>query len=212
MKTAVLVCILVLCAMSAQATPFYFHDGFNTPTNYFSVHAGTMIGDLGYGIGPWTVGGYGVDWQTSSWWTPEEGNGSLDLNALNAGSVYTTLSGLTIGDTYNLTFWLAGNTHGAPTMKTVNVAVGDLNQNYSFDVTGHSNTSMGWTEISTSFMALSTDEVLTFTSLSLNSAFGPAIDDVTVWGQNEGRVPEPASFVLAGAGLLGLALLRRRRA
>jgi MYXO-CTERM domain-containing protein len=62
---------------------------------------------------------------------------------------------------------------------------------------------MGWTQQTLSFTASGSD-VLTFTAVG-TGAWGPAIDSVSVES-----APEPGTYMLAGAGLLALGLLRRR--
>ena len=45
--------------------------------------------------------------------------------------------------------------------------------------------------------------------LNLALGWGDALSNVTIWGPGVG-IPEPATFLLFGAGLLGLAAIRRR--
>jgi len=189
-------------ATSANAA-IIFSDGFNSLGNlgsYSSVASGS--------IGPWTVGGGGVDW-IGTYWQPQEGNASVDLSRLLAGSVSTVLPTIA-GQSYDLSFYLSGNKAGGNIIKQMQANVGDLNAVYSFNTTGISNSAMGWTLISATFLA-SGNDTLTFTSLE-NGPYGPALDNVTVSDHvNESSaVPEPATFLLGFAGLATLALFRRK--
>ena len=193
-----LVLTLICVAVSAQASTI-FTDGFNWLSDvplYTTVPSGGTIG-------PWTVGGAGVD-HIGTYWTPAEGNGSIDMSGMDAGSLSTTLTTVA-GQNYTLSFYLAGNTDGGNTVKQLNVQVGNLDQVFSFDTTGHSLTSMGWVLDSASFTATA-DTTLTFTSLEANP-FGPALDLVTV----STVVPEPATYAFVMLGLAGIGLFRRRR-
>ena len=192
--------IAVAClALSAQASTV-FSDGFNfTPpasAPFATVNAGGTIG-------PWTVGAGGVDWITG-YWQPAEGNGSVDLSGNADGSVSTTFSTV-IGQSYTVDFYVAGNPDGAPTIKTLDLLAGNLNETFTFNTTGNTLGSMGWILKTASFTATGSQTTLTFAS-EAGSAYGPALDGVTVT-----TVPEPATSAFALLGLAGIGLFRRRR-
>lgn len=186
-----------------------------------SITNGSFEEDSGIGVGSfrtlgngdtsitgWTVGG-AVDW-IGTYWAPADGARSVDMSATRAGSLAQVLMSLVIGTTYDVTFALSGNPAGTPTIKTLNVAVGNENADYTYDVTGNNTSNMNWVYRTFSFTADATSETLTFTSLD-NTAYGPALDDVSI-ATNTPAVPLPASAVLLMGGLAGLAGLRRLRA
>jgi choice-of-anchor C domain-containing protein len=146
----------------------------------------------------WTIGGGGIDY-IHNYWQPADGTHSLDLNAISPGSVAQTFATIA-GQGYVISFALAGNPEGAPTIKTVAVSVGGPATLYNFDVTGHSLTSMGWVTDTFAFVATGANTTLTFSS-SIPGAFGPALDNVTI---ADAAVPEPGSagLLLAGALLI----------
>ncbi len=197
-STLSVLALTLALGFQASATTI-FSDGFNftNPPSTF-----TTVGSGGT-IGPWTVGGNSVDW-IGGYWQPAEGNGSIDMSGNNAGSLSTTLSTVA-GQSYTLNFYMAGNTDGGNSVKSLQVQVGSLDQTFHFDTSGQSRGSMGWVLESASFTA-SGNDVLKFTSLD-NNAYGAALDGVTV----SSVVPEPGSMMLFGSGMLGLAGLLRRR-
>ncbi len=153
----------------------------------------------------WTIGGHSVDW-INDYWEPQDGSNSVDLNGNGQGSIFQTISDLIVNTTYKVTFYLGGNSDGAPTIKNVGVDVGLGQQAFTFDTTGTDIPSpMNWAEYSYVFTATSTSQVLTFASLDSGS-FGAALDNVSI-----STIPIPASLPLLLAGLGGLAMIRRRR-
>ena len=147
----------------------------------------------------WSIGGAGIDY-IHNLWQAADGTHSLDLNALNPGSVQQTFATIA-GQGYVISFALAGNTEGAPTVKTVAVDVGGPATLYSFNTTGHSDASMGWVTDTFAFTASGASTTLTFSS-TIQGSFGPALDNVTI---ADAAIPEPSSAGLLLAG--GLLIL-----
>jgi len=147
----------------------------------------------------WTIGGAGIDY-IHNLWQAADGTHSLDLSALNPGSVQQTFATIA-GQGYVISFALAGNTEGAPTVKTVAVDVGGPQTLYSFNTTGHSDASMGWITNTFAFTAGGASTTLRFSSTT-QGAFGPALDNVTI---ADAAIPEPGSAGLLLAG--GLLIL-----
>jgi choice-of-anchor C domain-containing protein len=151
----------------------------------------------------WTVGGNSVDW-IGSYWQPEDGLRSIDLSGNSPGSVSQVLTGLTVGNRYTVSFWLAGNPDGGPTTKPAQVSAGVDSSVFLFDVTGHSKGSMGWVQDHFSFVAGSGSETLTFASLS-GTAYGPALDNVSL------SVPEASTWAMMLVGFAGVGFAAYRR-
>ena len=201
MRQVLVVIALACLAVSAHASTV-FSDGFNfTPPAtgpFATVNAGGTIG-------PWTVGSGSVDWITG-YWQPAEGNGSVDLSGNTDGSISTILNTV-VGQAYTVNFYMAGNPDNpavGPTIKTLDLQAGSLDETFIFDTTGHTLGSMGWVLETAVFTATSTQTTLTFTSQA-GTAYGPALDGVTVT-----TVPEPATCAFALLGLAGIGLFRRR--
>ncbi len=198
MRLAALGTLLVCLTVGAQASVIVFNDGFN---GYTATAAYQTLAS-GAHLGPWTVGGGGIDW-IGGYWQPAEGNGSIDLSGANPGFINKTLP-TTAGKTYFLSFWLAGNPDNGAGPRSVLVTVGDLFETFTFPG-GQTSAAMGWVQETVSFVA-SGNDVLQFMSMS-PGAYGPALDGVTVGY----ATPEPASMLMAGAGLLALGGLLRLR-
>ena len=164
----------------------------------------------------WLVGGIypaGVDY-IGGYWQPGAGDRSIDLSGSTQGdgqmwgSIAQTFD-TTPGQTYQVSFLLAGNPDNGPTVKTVDLFV-DLTSygTRTFDVTGKTRSNMGWVTESFLFTAVSNSETITFRSdpTDNNTFFGPALDNVSVTA-----VPLPAALPLFASGLAGLGWLGRRR-
>jgi choice-of-anchor C domain-containing protein len=166
----------------------------------------------------WTVGGGGVDLVETAW-IAQDGVQSLDLNAdvghpaaplTPPGSVSQTLL-TTPGVTYLIQFWMAANPVHAfpadegPAVKTMDVAFGSTTHSYSFDVTGHTVSDLGWQHAEFLATAGAGNTLLSFLSTSSGYA-AMTIDNVSVTAVPENG-PTAFSFALAVGGL---AILHRR--
>jgi choice-of-anchor C domain-containing protein len=202
----------VFIAASANAASLVngsFESGAN-PGSFASLNGGDSTSITG-----WTVGGgvNSVDY-IGSYWTASDGTRSLDLNGLVAGSISQTFD-VVSGQTYRVSFDLAGNPVGGPEFKTL-----DGKANFTlfspppFDVSNTNLANMGWINYSFLFTADSDSETLTFTSTTTGNsgnstyptAFGPALDNVTI-----ASVPEPSTWAMMLLGFLGLGFFAYRR-
>ena len=133
----------------------------------------------GQSFGPWLVGGNSIDIHTSSVFLPADGNQSVDLSGYDVGSLSQTLVTVA-GQSYTLSFALAGNPAAGPAIKQMDVYWGEsLIASPSFDITGHDATNMGWETLTYTVTATSSSTVLEFESLT-HSVCGPALDSVVV--------------------------------
>ena len=155
-------------------------------------------------IANWTVTSGSVD-LINTYWQAADGSFSLDMSGNGPGAIAQSFSTVA-GHGYDVTFDLAGNEDGGSTIKQLLVSAGDYSDVYSFNITGHSRTSMGWTEETFFFIADSSNTTLTFASLE-NSPWGAALDNVVAQD-----IPEPATVAVFGVSLLGLGFSARRRA
>ena len=158
----------------------------------------------------WTVNTGSVDF-IGSYWQAAAGNNSLDMAGNALGSISQTITGLTAGVRYMVTFAMSGNPDGRDGAKSMLVSAGNmLNGTYEY-IVGPVNERgvMKWEYMQYFFTASERSEVLTFsalTTLNTQGVYGPALDDISI-----AAVPLPASAPLILAGLGALAALRRRR-
>jgi len=180
-----------------------FEDASVAPGSYTTLFAGSTA------IDGWTVGGDSVDY-IGGYWEAADGVRSLDLSGNNKGSISQLLTGLTVGGHYQVRFFLAGNPDGGAGTKVAVASDGDAQSgNFFFPQAGNTKSDMGWAEQVFNFTAAASTANLTF-SATLNDAYGPALDNVSISG---GAVPEPASWAMMIAGFGGVgAMMRRRRA
>lgn len=150
-----------------------------------SFETGPAIGDgfiqlnaVNTSIAGWTVTTGSIDY-IGDYWTAEDGSYSLDMSGGGPGAIAQTFD-TTLGYQYTVTFYLAGNNSCGSTVKYLSVsATGNPSAQYSFDVTGHSTTDMGWVAETYTFVAIGASTTLTFQSQE-NSSCGPALDNVSV--------------------------------
>jgi choice-of-anchor C domain-containing protein len=189
-----------------------------SPGSFTNVAAGSTA------ITGWTVTLGNIDY-IGSLWGASNGSRSLDLEG-SAGTCNLVIpncpggiaqSFATIaGQQYDVMFDLAGNPFNVPIIKTISVSAAGKSQTFSFNVTGHSTGSMGWTTHTWTFTAAGSSTTLEFdTADSPATGWGPALDNVNVTLSSnappESTVPEPSTVLLMGGGLLALAAVRMRR-
>jgi choice-of-anchor C domain-containing protein len=210
---------LALTPSIAFATPAIINGSFEAPGapgSFSTLSAGDTS------ITGWTVGGGGIDY-IGNYWTASNGNSSLDLNGFNPGSISQTLTGLTVGAKYQISFDMAGNPDGNPTNKSLDVALDGITAySATFDVSGHSNGAMGWATNTFDFTATGTSQLLAFVSTTTQDsgngtypfAFGPALDNVNLTQLAQSApspVPEPATWAMLLLGLFGIGFAATRR-
>ena len=169
----------------------------------------------------WTVATGNIDWK-HTYWTPQDGEYSIDLSGGAAGGIRQAFAApLRPGMMYQLTFWMSGNPvkFRAPKPLTVRFGVTDAFLNareatYSYDTRfydpvtapegrGNSVTDMKWELVTWTFTAREAYTTMGFFSLVSNS-YGPALDTVSL-----AAVPEPG-LPLLFATLLAIVPLARR--
>jgi hypothetical protein len=121
-----------------------------------------------------------------SYWQNADGDVSLDLNALGMGGGVVQSVSLLQGETYTLSWALAGNPEGqGPAIKQMQARAGAaLSPLFAFDVTGRNRLNMGWTTVSWTFVHSEPTgpvQIELYSTLGVTDA-GPAIDDVQLAG------------------------------
>ena len=198
-----------LIVTPVQATNLIQNGSFETAT----VNPGSFLqlDAVSTAITGWTVSQGTIDYIGTAW-QASEGARSLDLQGLASGGIQQTFN-TTIGETYRVTFDLAGNPVGGSAIKEMRVSAGGSSADFSFDITGKSPSNVGWVSKSWDFTANSTTTTLEFIGLG-NSALGAALDNVSVIALSgpSTSVPEPSSMLgLLGLGVLGIGSALKRQ-
>ncbi len=202
LKTLCAAAALVLLTPVAHAN-LINNGGFedNAFTGWFTTIS------AGSGLSAWTVESGSVD-LINTYWQPAAGSYSIDLNGTEAGRISQSFA-TAAGQTYNVSFSMAGNTDNTGqggVIKSLTTGVAG-NHTYTFDVTGNSSSAMGWEGKNFSFVATGASSTLFFAGSSSNGAYGAALDNVSVTAVPEA---ETVSMLLAGLGLMGAIVLRRK--
>jgi choice-of-anchor C domain-containing protein len=202
--------ILATMGASAAVTPNLITNGSFEATVVSNTNGYSTLGSSTSALTGWTINSGSID-LIGNYWQAQSGNQSLDLSGSAAKGVISQAFGTTAGQSYNVSFWLAGNPDDVVKLKTGTVSVGNQSQAFSFNTTGKTHTNMGWIAQSFSFIASGNSSTLTFASNQLNtngtlSSWGPALDNVSVT-----PVPEPETYAMLLSGLACIGLIARRR-
>jgi choice-of-anchor C domain-containing protein len=154
-------------------------------------------------LGAWTITAGSIDLIGAGWETAAEGKQYIDLNGNDGGGTAATLTqtlDTTNGRRYRLEFLLAGNPHGDPPVKHLQVRLGTVTKSLTTHAADGGDT-LNWRTVEMAADACSSDgTVLTFTSRTEGER-GPLIDAVSVMDIG------PASACGAGTALWQVLLL-----
>jgi len=143
-------------------------------------------------IAGWTVESGNIDY-VGSRWTAGDGNRCIDLTGTTQGTISQNISGFTPGQTYRLSFLMAGNPElipPFPAVKELRAIIGSTSHEFSFDASVRSGANMGWSLQSFQFTAESSTLELSFTSLT-DGLGGPALDGVSIVPTETNTNPPP---------------------
>jgi choice-of-anchor C domain-containing protein len=205
LRAGVLVTAICASGMAHSAMNLVTNGSFENDT--FANPFGTLSAPNA--ITGWTLSGGTVD-AITTYWTAQQGINSLDLFGNDRNSTLSQSISTVAGQLYKVSYWQSYNPDKAFSGEK---AVLSINGGPAFSQTYTNSpvptrSAMAWQQASTSFTAVGTNTLLSFSGTSTDTAccWGPALDNVSVTA-----VPEPGEWALLMAGLSTVGLIVRRR-
>lgn len=150
-----------------------FEAGEAFPGLWSDVNAGSTT------IEGWTVAEQ-ISWHQGQF-LASDGTHAVDLFGSPSSGVIKQTFATQPGQTYKLTFDLAGNPFDGPIIKELQVDAAGQTAQFTFDITGRSGSNMGWESRVWAFTATETETTLQFSSPDKQGGLtGPVIDNVSV--------------------------------
>ena len=183
---AVMVVLLGTLVQPCQAgTNLLVNGSFETATIdpaplFTELNAGSTV------ITGWVVSQGQIDYYNSNpLWFASAGSRSVDLEGGQVsgdlvGGIQQTFATIP-GQHYEVTFDMAGNTDGGPSIKTLRVIAAGQQRDFAFDTTGQPAFLWTWATHQWRFTAAETTTTLTFADVTSGGVgYGPMLDNVSV--------------------------------
>jgi len=162
-------------------------------------------------INGWTaLSGAGIEVERNTIVTAQSGNQYVELDSHNNSSMFQQLTGLSVGESYLLSFWYHARTNNGDNDNGIDVswgasAPGSLQLAIANETLQSTNNQ--WVEKTLSLFASHSTMYLTFSAAGLNNSLGGFIDNVSL---TKASVSESSGLVLFSLGLMSLIAIRRR--
>jgi hypothetical protein len=128
---------------------------------------------------------------------------------LGGSWIEQTVSGFNIGQSYTLNFALSSEERGPGSQIQVSFPTGSGTSSMDFTAP-NAQLWNNWAMDSMNFVASASSVTIRFEGLAQPISFDPGIDNIFISGGP--NIPEPATVLLLGGGLIGLGIYRRRKA
>ncbi len=166
-------------------------------------------------VAGWTSTGMFERWYNGfNTFTSKDGVTHLELDSDKGNTTVWQYIATTVGTSYNVTFSGAHRSRSGASSQ-LQVLIGGLTDADVFFstplLTDNNPGQYKWQDYSTTFIATSVQTRLAFRGNGASNTHGDHLDNVSVTSVEASSVPEPSSYALMVSGLIGMAVVARRR-
>jgi hypothetical protein len=169
--------------------------GYDLPNGTWTTYAA---------IPGWTASNGSIEVRNNVEGVAQDGDNFIELDSYGNSNMYSQIVATEVGAEYTISYFFAPRPGVAATSNGIQLYFNDV---LIDEITGYSSSNNAWEQRTVTVKGTGSD-VISFGAVGLSDTYGGSIDNVSMVGTTS--VPEPATLLLLGLGLIGIAGANRK--